>query len=105
MGVLACSCPYSYSSAQVTQQGIDNSPEVDEAIVHAPLRPHPYVELEVDVHSAVQNLVLAWGYDGEVTTWEYYVVIGMKVDDVGTLEEVLRAARLPSLSSQLLVET
>ena len=107
--VLACSysysCSCSCSSPQVTQKGIvDNSLEVDEAIVHAHPHLHPYVEWDVDVHSAFQNLVPAWGYDGEVTTWKYYVVIGMEVDGVGTVEEVLRPARLLSLSSQLLVE-
>lgn len=91
--------------------GIDNSLEVDEAIAHAlllHLHPHPYVvESNVDVHLAFQNLVPAWEYDGEATTttWTYYVVIGMEVDDVGTVEEVLPPARLLSLSSQILVET
>ena len=91
----------------MTQKDIDNSLEVDEAIVHAHhLHPHPYAEeVDVDVHLAVQTLVPAWGYDGEAMTWKYYVAIGMEVDDVGTVEEVLRPARLLSLSSQLLVET
>lgn len=102
--VHAYSYSYSYSSLQVTQKNIDNSLEVDEAIAHAHLHLHPYVELEVDVHSAVQNLVPAWVYDGGVMTWKYYVVIGMEVDGVGTVEEVLRPARLLSLSSQLLVK-
>ena len=103
--VLAYPWSYSYSSPQVIQKDIDNSLEVDEAIARAHLlHLHPYVEVDVDVHLAVQNLVPAWGYDGEVMTWKYYVVIGMEVDDVGTAEAVLRPARLLSLSSQLLVE-
>ena len=102
--VLAYSWSYSYSSQQVTQKGIDNSLEVDEAIALAHLHLLPYVEADVDVHFAFQNLVPAWEYDDEVTTWTYYVVIGMEVDDVGTVEEVLQPARLLSLSSRLLVE-
>ena len=90
---------------QVTQKRIDNSLVVDEAIARALLHLHPYVvELDADAHLAFQNLVPAWGYDGEATTWKYYVAFGMEVDDAGTAEEVLRPARLLSLSLRLLVE-
>jgi len=36
--------------------------------------------------------------DGGEETWTYYVVVGMEVDGDGAVEEVLGAARLPSLS-------